>query len=197
MFEVNEETETAIQIEVVGKPFHDQRLVARNGDSANKPAHRMSHPPPSEPSFVANTSQTDQVQDTSQSPLSQQAFDFILTLEQQCLNHHKCIWPALLEADASESGHELMLSSPILSYAPTSSSQAHDQGYPEGLHWSTPTASLEHLFALSQQLEVVGGEITPIQMWQQLRRHARFEKFDAADLTKLTTQLLPKVECRG
>lgn len=201
---VDEKAEAAIQIEIVGRPFNDQRLVALRGVLVNEPSHPSDYHPTattgseqSNAPFVSSTAHVDQAHADYWPDISQHALDFILTLEKLCLYHHKCSSPELLELQASGSGHELMLSSPILNHAPTSFSHAHSNGYADGLQWNTPAASLEHLFALSQQLQVDGGEITPIQMWQKLRRHSRFEDLDAADLGRLTTQLLPKVECRG
>ena len=64
------------------------------------------------------------------------------------------------------------------------------------LRWPVPQTELSNLLALSPDL-TPWQEITPIQMWQQIKSHSGFEACAAASFRELVSQLSKSTQCYG
>ena len=93
-------------------------------------------------------------------------------------------------------GHQAMLSSPIMARGPSFSLNPLRFGRTAGSQWEVPAAELERLLNLSQQIDL-DGEITPIQAWQVINCHPSFETMSMEQLETLRVTLLPGVKCYG
>ena len=123
--------------------------------------------------------------------------DFILSLEQPCIYHHKLPSPELLlTGSLGGTGHASMLSSPIMARAPAFSLNPLKFGLPPDAQWQVSLVELEQLLQASQKLDL-DTEITPIQAWNCIRTHPLFNAFDASRLDQLRVQLLPLIKCHG
>ncbi|KAL2070997.1 hypothetical protein VTL71DRAFT_14023 [Oculimacula yallundae] len=131
--------------------------------------------------------------------ITQISFDFILALEQPCLSHRNHIPPDLLITEGmGANGHELMLSSPIRARGPESNRiSSVDEEYPLLAKWTVLTAELEGLLRLSQGLGLGIEEVTPVQAWQIITQHNRFESLTFELLERMRLVLLPMVKCYG
>ncbi|KAH7381302.1 hypothetical protein DE146DRAFT_281682 [Phaeosphaeria sp. MPI-PUGE-AT-0046c] len=171
-------------INVIGDNYQTQGLQAQFA-----PAY-----PPSESSSATQQSHTPSLQN-----ITQIGINFILALEQPCLSHRNHTPPELLITDSTAAtGHEAMLSSPITARGPKSTPiSSVDEEYPPDAQWTVPTAELEGLLRSSQGLGLGTEEVTPVQAWQIITQHNRFDglMFDLLERLKLT--LLPMVECYG
>jgi len=149
---------------------------------------------PSESSSAAQQSHTPRLQN-----ITQIGINFILALEQPCLSHRNHTPPDLLITDSrGATGHESMLSSPITARGPESTpiNSVHEE-YPPDAQWTVPTAELESLLLLSQGLVLGMEEVTPVQAWQIITQHNRFDGLTFELLERLRRVLLPMVECYG
>jgi len=122
--------------------------------------------------------------------------NFVLALEQPCLTHLHMLSPELEEVGSTGTGHEAMLSSPVMARAPTFASDPFTSGFPADAEWTVPTIELEALLALSRNLELE-EEITPVQAWQLVKEHTHFSLVSYDGLEYLKHILLPLVECYG
>ncbi|OBT45141.1 hypothetical protein VE00_04298 [Pseudogymnoascus sp. WSF 3629] len=126
---------------------------------------------------------------TTEADLHNIGVEFVLTLESPCLEH---IQGNPKEPDAC-SGHVLTASAPLLCRAPNVESGSQ---ICTTTPWEAPNAGLEKLLNLSQTLEL-DGEVTPVQAWNYIRRHPRFEGLEMERLQSLTRKLLKEVKCHG
>ncbi|KFZ05951.1 hypothetical protein V501_07871 [Pseudogymnoascus sp. VKM F-4519 (FW-2642)] len=126
---------------------------------------------------------------TTKAGLQNIGVEFVLTLESPCLGH---IQGNPKEPDAP-SGHVLTASAPLLFRAPNIESGSQ---ICTTTPWEAPNAGLETLLNLSQTLEL-DGEVTPVQAWNYIRRHPRFEGLEMERLQSLTRKLLKEVKCHG
>ena len=83
-----------------------------------------------------------------------------------------------------------------MSRAPNFSLNPLQMGRPSGSQWHVPAGELERLLDLSQQIDL-DGEITPVQAWQTIRYHPRFDTLLPQQLESLRDALLPSVKCYG
>jgi hypothetical protein len=128
---------------------------------------------------------------------NQLGINFILVLETPCLHHHKITSPELLiTGSTGGTGHQQMLSSPIMARSPKLSFNPLDLGYPPEAEWTVPTAELESLLSLSPILEGE-EELTPVQGWYLIRNHPWFDKASPEKLQSLSQALLPDIKCYG
>ncbi|KFY82755.1 hypothetical protein V498_08474, partial [Pseudogymnoascus sp. VKM F-4517 (FW-2822)] len=126
---------------------------------------------------------------TTEADMQNIGVEFVLTLESPCLEH---IQGNPKEPDAS-SGHVLTASAPLLFRAPNVESGSQ---ICTTTPWEAPNAGLEKLLNLSQTLEL-DSEVTPVQAWNYIRRHPRFEGLEIERLRSLTRKLLKQVKCHG
>lgn len=123
--------------------------------------------------------------------------NFVLSLEQPCLYHHRLPSPELIATGSfGATGHSSMLSNVVVDRAPSFSLNPLAFGYPPNAEWQTPTAELETLLQMSQQLGL-DTEITPVQVWSHVKQHPKFGFFTVAHLEILRARLLPLVKCHG
>lgn len=171
-------------INVTGDNYKTQGLQAQFAPSYS----------PSECNSAAQQSHTPGLQN-----ITQFGINFILALEQPCLSHRKHTPSDLLITDSlGATGHEAMLLSPITARGPESTpiSSVHEE-YPPDTQWTVPTAELEGLLLLSQGLGLGLEEVTPVQVWQIITQHNRFDGLTFELLERLRLVLLPMVECYG
>jgi len=204
-------------IELVGKPPFGQSLQAQLpvfDHSAPAPHLRESvsaQPFPSSSEFEANTSTalgSDLAMACDQEverPLSthpygldstQVGVNFVLALEHPCLYHHSIPSVPMLAHGEIGYGHSLMLSSPIMEHSPSYSLNPLKMGWPKGTTWNVPAIELDKLLSFSDQIELE-SEITPVQVWHQVRCHPNFNSLTPERLQSLRDALLPSVKCLG
>ncbi len=167
-------------IKVTGDNYKTQGLQAQFAPSYSPSASQQSHTP-------------------SLQNITQFGINFVLALEQPCLSHRNHTPPDLLITDSmGATGHEAMLSSPITTRGPESTPiSSFDEEYPPDAQWTVPTVELEGLLRLSQGLELGMEEVTPVQAWQIITQHNRFDDLTFELLERLRLVLLPMVECYG
>ncbi|KAK4944312.1 hypothetical protein LTR10_016198 [Elasticomyces elasticus] len=123
---------------------------------------------------------------------AQTGVDFVLGLEQVCLEHH-----AVHSVDVEGTGHEMMLMSPIMSRSPPLQQTTEPgSGLPDGAVWSVPSVELERLLEFADRLRL-DGEITPVEAWQAIRQHPSFPNLTREGLDSMKLMLLPEVKCYG
>ncbi|KAI1619537.1 hypothetical protein EDD37DRAFT_208785 [Exophiala viscosa] len=123
---------------------------------------------------------------------AQTGVDFVLGLEQVCLEHH-----AVHSVDVEGTGHEMMLMSPIMSRSPPLQQTTEPgSGLPDGAKWSVPAVELERLLEFADRLRL-DGEITPVEAWQSIRQHPNFPNLTRDGLASMKAMLFPEVECYG
>lgn len=113
----------------------------------------------------------------------------VCSLESPCLGHIQ----GNPKEPSAPSGHVLTASAPLLFRAPNIAKKSH---ICTTTPWEAPNTGLEQLLNLSQGLEL-DGEVTPVQAWNYIRRHPRFEGLEMERLQTLTRKLLKKVKCYG
>jgi hypothetical protein len=112
------------------------------------------------------------------------------SLESPCLEH---LAPAPAGSSAA-TGHSLMVSATLLHHHPAPPEQrlaAKEQP------WQISAAGIERLLELSSTIPMIDGELTPVQAWDQLRKHPHFEKLELARLERLKDTLVKHVKCYG
>lgn len=62
--------------------------------------------------------------------------------------------------------------------------------------WNVPEAGVERLLDLSSNIPL-DGEVTPVQAWDYIRQHPRYETLDCARLEKLKARLIVQIKCYG
>jgi hypothetical protein len=128
---------------------------------------------------------------------TQLGINFILALENPCFHHHKIPSPELLiTGSIGGTGHQQMLSSPIMARSPKFSFSPLSFGYSSEAEWTVPTAELESLLNLSPILEGE-EELTPVQGWYLIRNHPIFNQISPENLQSLSQALLPDIKCYG
>lgn len=127
---------------------------------------------------------------------TQIGINFVLALEHPCLYHHGIPSVPLLARGELGYGHSLMLSSPIMEHSPNYSLNPLKMGFPKGATWNVSASELEKLLGFSDQIELE-GEITPVQIWNTIRRHRNFDQLTPEKLERLRDALLPSVKCLG
>ena len=201
------------QIEVLGQANEPQRIRAHMPafDAAapfpfeREPRHGTDisptqgfGSPPSLPQFSQPLSPDAHMSNTARHPYgldsSQVGIDFVLALEHPCLYHHQL--PNSELAGTIGTGHELMVLSPVMRGAPSLQKQGKEQRLPTSSRWNVPAIELEKLLSFSESLDL-DGEITPIQAWQRVRGHPRFESLTPTALETLRESLLSVVQCYG
>ncbi|KAH8704077.1 hypothetical protein BGW36DRAFT_370541 [Talaromyces proteolyticus] len=112
----------------------------------------------------------------------QTGIDFVLQLEKPCLEH------TMLPIQAGEShGHALTLQASLLCHAPHFGAESS---------WAVPAVEFEKLFQLSKRLDL-DGEITPVQAWNCIKSHDRFQNLTPASLGALRDSIATKISCFG
>ncbi|KIV86346.1 hypothetical protein, variant [Exophiala sideris] len=196
-------------VELVTLPDHSQTIRAQlpaPGYVCPLPCSDISEPPLlyTESSFstgdiFAGTSISD-APDQEPTPMAhphglwtaQTGVDFVLGLEQVCLEHH-----AVHSVDVEGTGHEMMLMSPIMSRSPPLQQTTEPgSGLPDGAVWSVPSVELERLLEFADRLRL-DGEITPVEAWQAIRQHPSFPNLTREGLDSMKLMLLPEVKCYG
>ncbi|KAL8841763.1 MAG: hypothetical protein Q9170_000796 [Blastenia crenularia] len=114
------------------------------------------------------------------------AVDFVLALEHPCMPHipHPSDPPS-----ANPSNHTLMLSTPLVSHAPTQF-QKYDA------NWTANASMVKELLNLSSTLNLE-GELTPVEAWHRLRQHPGFSRLDRWAIEKIKKDLSGEVRCCG
>lgn len=124
--------------------------------------------------------------------------NFVLSLEQPCIYHHRLYSPELLiTGDIGATGHSSMLSNIVVNRAPGFSLNPLAFGYRPDAKWQTPIVELEQLLETSKQLGLDPEEITPIQIWNLVRQHPKFEAFTLGHLDMLRSRVHSAVKCYG
>ncbi|KPI41037.1 uncharacterized protein AB675_7962 [Cyphellophora attinorum] len=126
----------------------------------------------------------------------QVGINFVLALEHPCLYHHSIPSVPMLAHGYMGTGHSLMLSSPIMEHSPSYSLNPLKMGWPRGAKWNVPAIELEKLLTFSEEIELE-GEVTPVQVWNVVKRHPKFESMTAEKLEAFRDALLPSVKCLG
>lgn len=85
------------------------------------------------------------------------------------------------------------MASATLLHHHTHSSSHHVGSFPI---WDVSEAGVERLLELSADLPL-DGEVTPVQIWNQVRRHPQYEGLNVKRLEKLKTMLMLHVKCYG
>ncbi|KAJ4302717.1 hypothetical protein N0V90_001607 [Kalmusia sp. IMI 367209] len=117
--------------------------------------------------------------------------DFILSLEAPCLGHIPTREDH--QASSTPSGHALMASATLLHHHHPSTSDKYSNSSPT---WRVHESGVERLLALSSSIPL-DGEMTPVQAWDQIRRHPQYETLEWARLERLKAALLAHVKCYG
>lgn len=169
-------------ITVIGDNYKTQRLEAQSTTSC----------------FSSENSTTAQQSHTPQD-ITQLGINFILALEQPCLSHRNHVPDDLIITDSmGAAGHEAMLTSTITARGPESIIvDTYFDEHPPGTQWTVPTAQLEGLLRSSQSLGLSTEEVTPVQAWQTVTQHNRFDGLGIKFLERLRSVLMPMVECYG
>lgn len=113
---------------------------------------------------------------------------YLQRLEAPCLAHI----PQDTQASPSPSGHALMASATLLHHHPHATGHEQDRN----TRWNLPESGVERLLELSDRLPL-DGEVTPVQMWNHIRRHPQFIRLKAEDLEGLKIALMQHVKCYG
>lgn len=134
---------------------------------------------------------------------AQIAIEFILTLEQPCLDHIH----AFLGED-NENGHRLMLQASVIeaqTQLPASAIQplqteSTNSEILSGLRWSIPAehleAQLQRLLVTSQKLNLT-GELTPVMCWSLIRDRAGSQSVYRETLDHIQRDLSTDMVCYG
>ncbi|KAL1969313.1 hypothetical protein VTN77DRAFT_9505 [Rasamsonia byssochlamydoides] len=113
---------------------------------------------------------------------TQTGIDFVLSLEQPCLEH---TYHPILAGEAH--GHALTVQAALLTYAPNLDAERS---------WDIPAVELDRLLQLSLALDL-NGELTPVQAWNLIKTHHGFAKLTPDGLQALRAAVAEKVECYG
>ena len=62
--------------------------------------------------------------------------------------------------------------------------------------WQVPSAGIERLLELSDTIPL-DGELTPVQAWNQIRKHQHYSGLEVERLEGLKMALLAHVKCYG
>lgn len=65
------------------------------------------------------------------------------------------------------------------------------------LAWQVPSAGIERLLELSQAVSLEDDQITPVQAWNYIRKHAQYAELEVTRLERLKEKLLVHVKCYG
>lgn len=85
-------------------------------------------------------------------------------------------------------GHALTLQASLLSHAPHLGA--------DEVPWAVPAVEFDRLFELSRKLDL-DGEITPVQAWNQIKSHRRFQNLTPTGLEELQRAISTKISCFG
>ncbi|OJJ43663.1 hypothetical protein ASPZODRAFT_909954 [Penicilliopsis zonata CBS 506.65] len=113
---------------------------------------------------------------------TQVGVDFVLSLEQHCLEHTRRGYPY------EPSGHAMSMQGILLAGAP--------ETLHEGSEWETSAAELDRLFELSGSLGLEGF-ITPVQGWNRIKSHPQFHELTPIKLEELKQTLAENMKCFG
>ncbi|KAK3298837.1 uncharacterized protein B0H64DRAFT_439273 [Chaetomium fimeti] len=147
----------------------------------------------------------------------QAGVDFVLTLENPCMNH----LPWMLERAATAGirepcGHALMASCPPEPFSelspdipfgqaqPQAQAHTHNHNHPTPGNentgptgtWTLNKGDLTTLLDLSKRLNL-DGEITPVMAWGMVLAHPRLAELRPEDFARLAEELGGKVRCYG
>jgi hypothetical protein len=65
-----------------------------------------------------------------------------------------------------------------------------------GATWQVPAAGIERLLELSESIPL-DGELTPVQAWNQVRKHPHYDGLEFERLEGLKQALLAHIKCYG
>ncbi|KEQ68274.1 hypothetical protein M436DRAFT_68263 [Aureobasidium namibiae CBS 147.97] len=122
----------------------------------------------------------------SETELTQLGVNFVLALEQPCFEHITSISPDYFEP----CNHSFQLQYHLLAHKNDSLT---DEPYS---NWRVPQTELNSLLALSPD-RTPWQEVTPVQMWQQIKSHSGFQTCDEARFRGLGLQLSRLIRCYG
>jgi len=167
-------------VQILKMSHGNQRLDVQLGDLTGSEVARYRHTPFG---YAAPVSQGRLI---SESELTQLDVNFILALEQPCFDHITSISADYLEP----CNHSFQLQYHLLSH------RNEDLTDESSSNWHVPQTELDSLLALSPDL-TPWQELTPVQMWQQIRSHPGFQACDEARFRGLGLQLSRLIQCYG
>jgi hypothetical protein len=114
---------------------------------------------------------------------------FFRSLESPCLSHN-----IPFNHDVS-TGHALTVSATLLHHHPSPLEQCLSSSH--RTTWHVSTLGIERLLQLSESVPLFDGELTPVQAWDQVRKHPQFGTLGSEGLEGLKAALLESVRCYG
>ncbi|KAH7070059.1 hypothetical protein FB567DRAFT_218998 [Paraphoma chrysanthemicola] len=121
--------------------------------------------------------------------LSTIGMEFVLRLESPCFPH------MFAATDTSTTGHALCVSASVLHHHPHQA--LIPQKSADGSTWQVPALSIERLLELSNSVPLQDGELTPVQVWDAVRRHEGLWELETERLERLKERLVKEVKCYG
>lgn len=120
------------------------------------------------------------------------AIEFVLALEHPCMTHiqHPAAVPSASSSKGNPTFHVQMASAPLVSSAP------RPPGPNTKWNWTASSTIIRQLLALSSTINLA-GEITPVEVWNRVRRHPDFWRFNRTQIDGLKNELSGKVKCCG
>ena len=120
------------------------------------------------------------------------AIEFVLALEHPCMTHiqHPAAVPSASSSKGNPTFHVQMASAPLVSSAP------RPLGPNTKWNWTASSTIIRQLLALSSTINLA-GEITPVEVWNRVRRHPDFWRFNRTQIDGLKNELSGKVKCCG
>lgn len=110
------------------------------------------------------------------------------SLESPCLSHVGIEQ----ESHNTATGHALTVSATLLHQRPRNSSYS----FGSQSDWQVSATGIERLLQLSGNIPL-DGEATPVQVWDFIRRHPKFEDLQAMRLEQLKDTLSKHLTCHG
>ncbi|KAH7069564.1 hypothetical protein BKA63DRAFT_545233 [Paraphoma chrysanthemicola] len=121
--------------------------------------------------------------------LSTIGMEFVLRLESPCFPH------MFAATETSTTGHALCVSATALHHHP------HHALIPQTSAgestWQVPALSIERLLELSNSVPLQDGELTPVQVWDAVRRHEGLWELETERLERLKERLVKEIKCYG
>ncbi|KAL1988945.1 hypothetical protein VTN96DRAFT_6934 [Rasamsonia emersonii] len=164
------QTDGVAEVSMVVKPGPQRYLRVRTPSSSDDEG--TSSPPPS-PKKGSHPYSLDS---------TQTGIDFVLSLEQPCLEH---TYRPICAGETH--GHALTVQAALLTYASNLGVERS---------WDVPAVELDRLLQLSLSLDL-NGELTPVQAWNLIKTHPGFSKLTHERLEALRAAIAEKTECYG
>ncbi|KAI9798846.1 MAG: hypothetical protein M1825_004969 [Sarcosagium campestre] len=118
--------------------------------------------------------------------------DFVLTLEQPCLDHIQALLMSSQEDEGDPFGHALMASCPPQSYV----LEHPDEPYPHEEVQRRCKPELANLLNMGSRTNQ-DGEISPVSAWTMILSHPRLAELTRADFSLIRDELKGKIRCYG